>query len=344
MKRNYLSTTIILLILVLFSISIIHAQEPQPTEDSSITNASPSEVEHPFTPPIEEQRCEPVRPDQLENVSAEEIIQHWLNYAECKGIDINQIPEPILLKCGPGDYKCEEINKHRQTITVDYDIWFMSSHSITLSQGLDPDLKEYMRNVPSGHLVPVILQLKRDTSIAEMIELINLGLRYYRGSTLQNGAYLTFIPASSINEIVSKPYVAGVTLFKPSFKYTQIPKTENKIETHIYTIEETKSNHESDLKRIGVDVLSYDDTLKLYVVKMSSSQYDDVANLRWTKLITIVPESISESELTEATNKSNNYVLSGTTTRDESNLIIYVVTGIIFLIILIFLLLKTKRR
>lgn len=240
MTQKYLLIIGILITMgIFFTGLVIYAQEPQLIE------------EDPFLPPQEEQECEPVKPDELEGISGNELVRRWLNFGECRGIDINQIPE--------------------SKYTVDYTIWFMSSHEIVLSEGLDPKLKEHMKKVPQDHLSPVIIQPKRAISIAEMIELINLGLRYYRGSALTNGAYLSFIPANSINEIVSKSYITGVTLFKPSFKYTKIPATEDKIETHVNTIEEPKSYHESDLKRIGVSMIYYDSTLKLYVVKMSSS-------------------------------------------------------------------------
>jgi len=314
-EKHVLVRCIFLLSILIFSILPVYAQEPKQTEDPTIIDMPPPKIEDPFLPHQEEQKCEPVRPDELEGVSGEELIQRWLNYAKCKNIDMNQIPD--------------------SSYTIDYRIWFMSSHSITLSKGLDPELEEYVENVPHDHLAPVIIQPKRATSIAEMIELINLGLRYYRGSALANGAYLTFIPASSINEIANKPYIAGVTLFKPSFKYTKIPATEDKTETHVFTIEETNPYHESDLKRVDVDVLNYDDSLKLYVVKMSASQYDDVANLEWTKLITVVPGSILESALVEATDKADNYIVGKSPTQD--NLIIYAIIGIILIIVVIFL-------
>ena len=84
----------------------------------------------------------------------------------------------------------------------------------------------------------------------------------------------------------------------------------------------------------------------MYVVKMSSSQYDDVSNLRWTKLITVVPNSIPESQLIEATNKADNYIVTDSVLQgtDNFNWIIYVVVGIILVSVITFLILKIRKR
>ena len=322
MKRNYLLTIgIFLLTLAIFSISLAYAQEPQQVDESPNLSILPQEDVQEEGP-----RCMPVNPDELEGVSGEELIQRWQNYTNCKGIDLDS----------PLGNPCQLDNK----------IWFMSSYEIVLSKGLDSDLKDYLKKVSNEHPIPVIIQIKCDLSTNDLIELINLGQRYYKGSALQNNAYLTFILAKNIEKIANKQYVEGLTLFKPSFKYNKIPSTDEKVETYVYTIEETKPLHESDLKEIGIDILSYDDTLKLYVVKISSSQYDDVANLEWTKLITTVPESIPTSQLIESTNKADNYIVSDSASQEtyNSNWIIYVVVGIIFVIIMIFVILKIRKK
>ena len=128
MNQKYLSTiTIFLLTLIIFTTSLAFAQEPQPITDSPITDAPPSQIEDPSTPTIDEQRCEPVRPDELEGVSGDELIQRWQNYANCKGIDLDS----------PLGKSCQLDNK----------IWFMSSHEIILSKGLDSDLQGYAKKV-----------------------------------------------------------------------------------------------------------------------------------------------------------------------------------------------------
>ena len=329
MKRSYLLTIeIFLLTLAIFSISLAYAQEPQQVNQSPNLSILPQEVKESPILDVQEEgpRCMPVKPDELEGVSGEELIQRWQNYTNCKGIDLDS----------PLGSSCQLDNK----------IWSMSSYEIVLSKGLDADLKDYLKKASNEHPIPVIIQIKCDLSTNDLIELINLGQRYYKGSALQNNAYLTFIPAKNIEKIANKQYVEGLTLFKPSFKYNKIPSTDEKVETYVYTIEETKPLHESDLKEIGIDMISYDDTLKLYVVKMSSSQYDDVANLEWTKLITTVPESIPMSQLIESTNKADNYIVSDSASQetDNSNWIIYVVVGIIFVIIMIFVILKIRKK
>lgn len=316
----------IVLIFGMLIFTNVHAQEPQPITDSPIIDVPPSQVEDPSTPPIDEQRCEPVRPDELEGVSGDELIQRWKNYANCKGIELNS----------PLGKPCQLDNK----------IWFMSLQEIILSKGLDPDLEEYVSKVSKDYSIPVIIQIKCDISTNGLIELINLGQRYYRGSALQNNAYLIFIPAGNIKKIADKQYVEGLTLFKPSFKYDQVPSTAGLIETHVYSIEKTKPAHKSDLKGIGVDVLNYDDALKLYVVKMTSSQYDDVADLRWTKLITVTPESIPTSQLIKATIKADNYRVVDSKSQEtgNSNLIYYIAGIILIIFIAILFLIKFRKR
>ena len=289
-KKSYNSIFILAFILsFLVSGQLIFAQTPQPDVNSPNVQTQP-----------EQPKCTAVNPDELEGVSSENLIQIWLSYANCRGININKIPE-------------------QQQKQVDFSIWFRGSHTINLSKGLDPALEDYINGDPT-HQTPVIIQLSRDTSISEMIELIELGLKYYRGSALANRAYLTFVPAGSIKQISTKPYIAGMTLFKPSFKYDLIPKIEDKVATFVYTIETEKPQHRLDLENLGVELVAYDNTLKLYELKMSASQYDKVANLEWVKLINVVPNSILENQLVKAQGKADGYNNSGVapTTENEN--------------------------
>ncbi len=306
---------------VLFGQNIFAQTAPVP-----ITN-SPDVQTQPGQP-----KCTAVNPDELEGVSGNDLIQRWLSYANCRGIDINKIPE-------------------QQQKQVDLSILFMSSHMINPSKGLDPLLGDYINGDPA-HQIPVIIQLSRDTSISEMIELIELGLRYYRGSALASRAYLTFVPASSIQQISTKPYVAGITLFKPSFKYDLIPKTEDKVATFIYTIEAEKPQHRLDLGNLGVEVIAYDNALKLYEVRIKSSQYKEAANLEWVKLINIVPNSIPENQLIKAQEKSDGYINVEAPSTEKENgdntntkgILIYIIAGLIVTATAILISLRLKRK
>ena len=212
-------------------------------------------------------------------------------------------------------------------------------------------LEDYINDDPT-HQIPVIIQLNRDTSIAEMIELIRLGLRYYRGSALENRAYLTFVPASSIQQISTRSYVAGITLFKPSFKYNLIPKTEDKVATFVSTIETERPQHRLDLGNLEIEVVQYDTTLKLYETKMSASQYDEVANFEWVKFIKVVPNSVPENQLIKAQGKTDNYSNSGvipaTDNKSDEDTgdrrLVSIIVGLIVITACILILSRLKRK
>ncbi len=283
--------------------------------------------------------------DALEHLSAQQVVEQFKNFAECGEIDLDELL--------PLEDPCEFYEE----------ILFKSSHIISLEKGLDSALEEYIKIVPENYLIPVIVQLNCKASISQLIELVNSGFRFYRYGQIEGMTVnITFLSPKNIAEIINQEYIAGINLFKPSFKYHKIPDTDEPLSTMIESIEDFKPYHIDELRNIGLNVTeeNYSDTLKAYSVKMSASQYPQVANLRWTKLISMIPRPELENiSLIEATDKADSYVINEIEARIEdvdkekddfpeiaNHNIYYLFAGIAFLVLiaLVFVLKRLKTK
>ncbi|MEO0092472.1 MAG: S8 family serine peptidase, partial [candidate division WOR-3 bacterium] len=270
---NKIFVRFLIMVGVVYFCSILFAQYNESEKNKSMPTlmiASPCQVDEEALRKAEESK---ILDSLLLESEPVEIKQLLLSYIEKNSIDIDLIPK----------YDEKPIN---QNITL-------FGQTIHTSRGIDKSLIDKLekrtkkRKTAHENFVICIMQFVRPLSYREIIELCDLGVKFYE--PLGIIAVVARIPLYNVNKISQLPFVKWLGDYKKEYKYSKVQSSQ-KPEVFLYIFGTKKPEYEQILKTMGIQLLSYNPVVRAFIVKADNKQFSEIADLWWIRRIERNPE------------------------------------------------------
>jgi hypothetical protein len=180
--------------------------------------------------------------------------------------------------------------------------WFEPTPVVFKSGERNPEVDNgaFLQRVAQGSVPTLVgksdaicfFQYQRTMSVREWSTILSLGVKVY--STLIGRCFIARVPVSQIKALTEQPAIGWCGFYLPEYKYDHNLPTDEVISFIVESLAGRSTEFASDLSHLGVDVeTSWPGG---YLVKMSTSVVDSVAQLWWVREIYPEPGEVPDSQ------------------------------------------------
>ena len=137
--------------------------------------------------------------------------------------------------------------------------------------------------------IVAILQVREDLRLKDVIELLELGVKFHE--PLGHAAAIVRLPAAAVPILAGKAYIRWIGEYKPIYKYRPEGTNSGKGGALVQSLGGDRPAYRADLARLGIPVRGYDATSGSYDVLLEEGRFGEVAaELWWVRGLTKEPE------------------------------------------------------
>jgi subtilisin family serine protease len=188
--------------------------------------------------------------------------------------------------------------------SLDYRIGLPNGAVLFPTPGVTPQLlkKTYGTEPPAtpagvASQVAIVQFTTGQLAAEELLTFFDLGVKPY--VYLPHYSVICRVPRQILSQVARLPFVRWIGEYRPEFKYEAASISDNSSLVYVFPLGKGNAAMQQELRHLGFEVLSYDPTANVFVMKNKANAYSAIAELDWVKKIAPVhdmaPAAISAS-------------------------------------------------